>query len=139
MRRTLVQATALLALASGAAWCQWCGDPAARKIVQRTSLKPGEVLMADAMRWNPVWIDARARKDYEHGHLPGAYLLTLNESENFDLLLFEIERAGVLDGSRPVVVYCYSGRCDLSAEVAARLRERDPRLRVFTLHGGWPG
>ena len=114
-------------------------DPSARALLQPPKLGPDEVLFATASQWNPVWIDARSRGAYEANHIQGAHLLTLDASENFEQLLFDLDASQLLDGSRPVVVYCSSSSCQLSREVAARLRERYPTLKVFVLHGGWEG
>lgn len=52
-------------------------------------------------------------EEYEELHLPGAIHLPLKE--------LDAQRAEQLDGSLPVVVYCWDALCDMSPRAAARL------------------
>ena len=77
------------------------------------------------------WVDARSADDYAADHVPGAILLNL---ENWDQLFPKF-----LDEWSPdkkVVVYCSATSCDLSREVAERLRKNNIPS-VFVLKGGW--
>ena len=77
------------------------------------------------------WVDARSADDYAADHVPGAILLNL---ENWDQLFPKF-----LDEWSPdkkVVVYCSAASCDLSREVAERLR-KNSIPSVFVLKGGW--
>ena len=97
------------------------------------TLKEGEVLLATAMQWPDVlWVDARARHDYDQEHIPGAVLL--NE-DDWDLLLPEF-----LERWQPelnVVVYCSSGGCRASSSVAERLRQEVGLESIHVLKDGW--
>jgi rhodanese-related sulfurtransferase len=80
---------------------------------------------------NVLWVDARSSDEYEADHVPGAILLNL---ENWDRLFPEF-----LDHWNPdkkIVVYCSVASCDLSREVAERLRKNNIPF-VFVLKGGW--
>jgi rhodanese-related sulfurtransferase len=133
----LFRALVLVALAAGFAMIRLNIDPEAQSLFVLPELASDEVSFQSAQKLNPVWIDARSRAAYERRHIPGARLLTLDKTENFEELLFGIDSDNLLDGSRPVVVYCSSSSCQLSREVAGRLRDRYPELKVFVLHGGW--
>jgi rhodanese-related sulfurtransferase len=77
------------------------------------------------------WVDARSADEYEAEHVPGAFLLNL---ESWDQLFPEF-----LDRWTPekkVVVYCSAASCELSREVAERLRQNGISS-VFVLKGGW--
>lgn len=129
----------LLMLVAGLSMGRVALDPEARQLLATPPLAENEVAFEIAREWAPVWIDARSRVAYEKKHLPGARLLTVDEKEDFEQLLFDIDAQGALDGTRPVVVYCGSGSCSLGREVAGRLRTRYPHLKVFTLAGGAGG
>lgn len=57
-------------------------------------------------------VEVLPRSEYERLHIAGAVSIPLRELA---------ERAGELDRSRPVVVYCYDALCDLSPRAARRL------------------
>jgi rhodanese-related sulfurtransferase len=139
MKRVLCQALGIVLFVALLTLARVMLEPGARALFKPPMLEDGDVLMETARKWNPppVWIDARSRTAYERGHIADAFLLTLDEKENFEKLLFDLDKKGVLDGKRSVVVYCSSHSCQLSREVAARLRERYPALKVFVLYGGW--
>lgn len=137
IRRALWEMLILAALAAVLACISIGLRPDARaKLFSRPLREKDELLLEEAIHWKPppVWIDVRSRAAFERGHMEGAYLLTLDEKENFEALLFELDKQGVLNGSRPVVVYCDPVNCALSREVAERLRQRYPSLVVFRLH-----
>jgi len=97
------------------------------------TLAPGEVRIETAMAWGRevFWIDARSAKEYEAEHVSGAVLLNL---ESWDQLFPQF-----LDQWAPekkVVVYCSSTACELSHEVAERLRVNGISP-VYVLKGGW--
>lgn len=72
----------------------------------------------------PQVLDVRTGDEFERGHVPGAMLVPHDE------LAANLAR---LDRSRPVVVYCRSGRRSGIAE--ALLRERG--FDVSQLEGSW--
>ncbi len=57
-------------------------------------------------------VEVLPAEDYEWAHLPGAVNLPLKELDG---------RAGELDRSRPVIVYCHDTLCDMSPRAAWRL------------------
>jgi rhodanese-related sulfurtransferase len=79
-----------------------------------------------------IFVDARNRKRYEEGHVPGAYHL-----DHFypDETLAEVLPAAM--GAERVVVYCNGGGCEDSEFVAVFLREAGvPGDRLFVYPGG---
>ena len=96
-------------------------------------LLPGEVELQTVLAWGSevLWVDARSSKEYEAEHVPGAILLNLEDWEQ----LFP----RFVDQWRPeqkVVVYCSSTACELSHEVAERLKANGISP-VYVLKGGW--
>ena len=90
-------------------------------------------MLPTVLAWggNVLWLDARSAEEYEAEHVPGALLLNL---ENWDHLFPKF-----LDQWAPgekVVVYCSAATCELSREVAERLRKNGISM-VFVLKGGW--
>lgn len=71
-------------------------------------------------------LDVRTPEEFAEGHIAGAVLVDVNESD------FEEKAVAVLDASRPVAVYCRSGR--RSARAASLLTTRG--YRVTNLDGG---
>jgi len=90
------------------------------------------VAAAQALGARAIWVDARAAKDFEKTHVPGA--ISLNEdawSEQLPALL------DAWSPEKTVVVYCSSLSCHTSREVANRLRDEVGLSPVFVLQGGW--
>ena len=76
-------------------------------------------------------VDARTASEYVEGHIPGAVNIDV-KSNDFD------KQIASLDASRPVAVYCRSGRRSKAA--AARLSKAG--YEVIELNSGilsWPG
>ena len=100
---------------------------------RRPSWQSDEVTVSAATAWGAqvLWIDARPDADFEKAHIPGA--VQLNEDRWDDLL------PGVLDQwqDRKIVVYCSSLSCQVSHDVARRLRDEEQMPNVFVLQGGW--
>ena len=71
-------------------------------------------------------LDVRTPEEFAEGQIAGAVLVDVNESD------FEEKAVAVLDASRPVAVYCRSGR--RSARAASLLTARG--YRVTNLDGG---
>jgi rhodanese-related sulfurtransferase len=97
------------------------------------TLAPGEEMLPTILAWGKdvLWVDARSAEDYGVEHVPGAILLNL---EGWDQLFPEF-----LDRWAPgqrVVVYCSAATCELSREVAERLR-KNGISSVYVLKGGW--
>lgn len=77
-------------------------------------------------------LDVRTREEYDEGHIAGAVLVDVNDSD------FVEKAVSVLDKQRPVAVYCRSGR--RSARAASLLTEQG--YVVTNLDGGvieWQG
>lgn len=79
-----------------------------------------------------IIIDARSASAYADSHFPGAIRLAPAEWE--ELLPALIER---WEPGRPVLVYCEAGGCELSREVAARLRRELADDHIHALDGDW--
>jgi len=97
------------------------------------TLAPGEEMLSTVLAWreNVLWVDARSMEEYEAEHIPGALLLNL---ENWDQLFPKFLDQWVPD--ERVVVYCSAATCELSRDVAERLRKNSVSP-VFVLKGGW--
>ena len=80
-------------------------------------------LIADA---NVQLLDVRTRDEFDEGHIAGAIMVDVNESN------FVVQAMAVLDKQRPVAVYCRSGR--RSARAASQLTEQG--YTVTNLGGG---
>jgi rhodanese-related sulfurtransferase len=94
---------------------------------------PGEERLETVLGWGKtvLWLDARSAKEYNAEHLPGAILLNL---EDWDTLFPSFLEQWEPD--EKVVVYCSSTACQLSHEVAQRLKQSGIS-QVFVLKGGW--
>jgi rhodanese-related sulfurtransferase len=97
------------------------------------TLAPGEEMLPTILSWegSVLWVDARSADEYGAEHVPGAIPLNL---ESWDQLFPKF-----LDRWTPekkVVVYCSATTCELSREVADRLR-KSGIPSVFVLKGGW--
>lgn len=104
-----------------------------RPVWFQETLAPGEEVLPTVLAWGEkvLWVDARSAEDYGTEHVPGAILLNL---EDWDRLFPKF-----LDRWEPekkVVVYCSAATCELSREVAERLRKNGVSS-VFVLKGGW--
>lgn len=97
---------------------------------------PGEITVLDALHLEReegvLWIDARARGEFEKEHIPEARLL--NEAE-WDTLAFELIEV-LSTNTRPIIIYCDTQKCEQSERIAEKLRDLgNPDVRV--LKGGW--
>lgn len=138
MKAPLFQAAVLIALSAAAAGLTYHFHPKAPALhLYEAPAAEGEVTLAQARQWEAeggvLWIDARARAQYDKEHVPGALLL--NEEE-WDTLM--LERINDLMGNqRPVVIYCDAQQCDASHRLAQKLTDLGiPQIHV--LAGGWP-
>ena len=71
-------------------------------------------------------VDVRTPEEYVAGHLPESILINV-KAESFDSLIQQ------LDKSRPVFVYCRTGRRSLEA---ANILEKNKFKIVYNLEGG---
>ena len=76
-------------------------------------------------------VDARETETYEQGHIAGAINLLYN-----DALADPGKVKGLDPGSRPIVVYCSGGTCELSLDLAKFLVESGKR-KVLVYEGGY--
>ena len=93
---------------------------------------PVSLNQAEAWGSSVLWVDARNDEAFDRGHIPGA--VQLNEDRWDDLL------RGMLTAwapERKVVVYCSRQTCNVSHEVAERLRKEGGLTNVYVLQGGW--
>jgi rhodanese-related sulfurtransferase len=79
-----------------------------------------------------LFLDARAKSEWDQGHIPGAIPMPLGEFDKYyDLYKAKIQKAKVL------IPYCHGIGCHLSDKVASKLDEKGYKnVKVF--FGGWP-
>jgi rhodanese-related sulfurtransferase len=75
-----------------------------------------------------VFVDARRRKDFDAGHVPGARSVPASEAENHVKQLEKLR-------TRPVILYDEGG---LEAERAAKTLARHGFTELYALDGGLP-
>ena len=73
-----------------------------------------------------VYIDVRPADEYDHGHLPGALMISLDEIE---------DRLHEIPPDRNIIVYCRGPLCEMSHQAVGILTERGYSARV--LRGGY--
>lgn len=78
-------------------------------------------------RGEALLIDVRPAVEFQHGHLPCAIPLPLEELP---------ERLAELPRDRPIVAYCRGAYCLFADEAVALLRQHGFDAR--RLEGGWP-
>jgi rhodanese-related sulfurtransferase len=99
-----------------------------------TRVVPGEVSLAIVRSWNPkevLWVDARPTTEFDADHIPDAVSLNLGAWNQLFPQFLDRWQPGM-----KTVVYCSSTSCNLSAEVADRLRHNSID-QVYVLSGGW--
>ena len=77
-----------------------------------------------------IFINARAKKKYEKGHIPGAISIPVNDIHPDSIDLSD------LDPQQKIIVYCDDPDCSLSMELAAII-ERKGFNDVYFFTGGW--
>ncbi len=92
------------------------------------------VMQARAWGDGALWVDARPEEEFNAAHVPGA--LPLNEDHWNELLPQFLQVWSQVPGKK-VVIYCSSLSCNLSRDVARRLRDEAQIKNVFVLEGGW--
>jgi rhodanese-related sulfurtransferase len=104
-----------------------------RPVWSEETLAPGEEMLPTVLAWGAdvLWVDARSADDYEAEHVPGAISLNL---ENWNQLFPKFLDSWTRE--KKVVVYCSAATCELSREVAERLR-KNGLSSVYVLKGGW--
>jgi rhodanese-related sulfurtransferase len=121
--------------AAGGTWAIR-GNPVRATICDPATLKPDEICLSMIPEGEPiVWVDARARKDWEKNGISGSALWNLDPAE--DMQAFEAEVAARVSAVPRVVVYCGDEQCGISRQVAQRIRALDLGAEVYVLRGGW--
>ena len=92
------------------------------------------ITLEAARRLDPpvLWVDARSKREFVKGHVPGAILLNEDDWETgldafLDAWAFESN----------VVIYCSGEECERSQEVAIRLQKEARIDNIYVLAGGW--
>jgi rhodanese-related sulfurtransferase len=94
---------------------------------------PNEVSLAQIKKWpgSVLWVDARSESEFASEHVSDAVCLNFdNWTEQFPKFLDRYN-----SGQR-VVVYCSATSCQLSREIASKLRASGVSDAYF-LEGGW--
>jgi len=98
----------------------------------------GRIGLADAFAYweeGAIFIDARRKKEYVKGHIPGAISISPWENER-ELRVQELAENEVKE--LPVVIYCTRSKdCEDSEMIADDLRQLD-FVNVLIFQGGWP-
>lgn len=83
-----------------------------------------------------LWVDARPDEEFVADHVPGA--IPLNEDRWNEMIPQFLSVWSQAPGKK-VIVYCSSQSCNVSRDVAVRLRKQtDPPMQnVYVLEGGW--
>jgi thioredoxin 1 len=119
MRKTFLASIALLAFILGS-----CSDLKSQGT--NTTLTPIEFAAKIKEVPTPVIVDVRTPEEFSNGHLPNA--------KNFDWQGAQFdEQVSLLDMSKPVFIYCHSGK--RSSAAASRMRTKGFK-EVYELEGG---
>ena len=130
--RALRQAGVILLIALGLAGVTAAVHPK-RPSFLAPSRDPNEVSLAQTKQWpgTVLWVDARSESDFASEHVPDAICLNFdNWTDQFPKFLDHYS-----PGQR-VVVYCSATWCQLSREIAEKLRTSGVEDAYF-LEGGW--
>jgi rhodanese-related sulfurtransferase len=131
--KLLLRMLALLGFAVALAGVLLLANPKAPNYGQGL-VRPGEIELAKATRTaRPIlWVDARAKEDYEAAHVQGAILI--NEDDYYVQIgsLLNVYKKGEL-----VVVYCSMEGCDSSLNISRLLKKETGIKEIYALHGGW--
>ena len=142
IRRILLQSLMLLGMAGIAGALVWKFHPNAPQLyLSHDTISMGEITVEEtrtrAAAGPIVWLDARHKKEYVKGHVPGALLL--NEYEWEELLSAAFHSIVDAPEGSPVIIYCDGQACAASRMVRGRLRQTPLGDReLLILHGGWP-
>ena len=96
-------------------------------VYDEDSLVPRDELERLIQDRNAVLIDTRPSREYEHGHLPEAISMPMDELP---------KRLHELPQDRPIIAYCRGDYCLFADEAVALLREKG--FEAHRLEGGWP-
>lgn len=80
-----------------------------------------------------LFVDARAKVEYDQGHIPGAIPLPSGEFEKYyDMYKSKITKA------KKLISYCHGIGCKLSEKTAEQLYNNKKHKNVAVFFGGWP-
>jgi rhodanese-related sulfurtransferase len=85
---------------------------------------------------NVLFVDARAKVEYDQGHIPGAIPLPPGDIKEFDKY-YALYKSKILQASK-IVTYCHGTGCQLSDKCAKQLVEVKHLKNVVSFFGGWP-
>ena len=109
------------------------GKPEFKQLQGAQALPPPEEVRLEDVREiiaskSMVPVDGRSEVDYAQGHLPGAYALSV---ATFDKGFPEFSRRYSKEGS--YLIYCGSGQCGLSRQLASLLQQKGyHRLKLYS-------
>jgi rhodanese-related sulfurtransferase len=130
--RALRQAALILLIAVGLAGVTAAVHPKRPSFLMPPQ-DPNEVTLAQTKPWagSVLWVDARPDAEFVSEHIPDAVSLNFdNWTEQFPKFLDHY------NPSQKVVVYCSATSCQLSREIAEKLRASGVQEAYF-LEGGW--
>ena len=97
----------------------------------------GHIHLDQAKAWSNdptvLFADARAKVEYDQGHIPGAIPLPVGE---FDTYFKKYEAK--IKKARKIVTYCHGVGCKLSDKCAQKLYNDHKFHNVVSFFGGWP-
>jgi rhodanese-related sulfurtransferase len=80
-----------------------------------------------------LFADARAKVEYDQGHVPGAIPLPLGEFDKY----YEMYK-GRIKAAKTIITYCHGAGCKLSDKVAQKLYVDKGFKNTGAFFGGWP-
>ena len=80
-----------------------------------------------------LFLDARAKVEYDQAHIPGAIPMPVGEFDKyFEMYKDKIKKA------KHLITYCHGVGCQLSNKVAQKLYNEKGFKNVGSFFGGWP-
>jgi rhodanese-related sulfurtransferase len=80
-----------------------------------------------------LFIDARAKSEYDQAHIPGAIPMPVGEFDKY-FAMYE----GKIKHAKHLITYCHGVGCQLSNKVAQKLYNDKKLKNVGSFFGGWP-
>jgi len=137
-------------LAAGTVWIK--GEPnrelgapkePEKMVLTEEEKKMGYVLISTVLKdWkgDVLWVDARARRDWEANGVEGSVLITEDRREDKNTLIGDAfpKIAEAEENGRKMVIYCAQSGCSDSKTIARALREEGvfTAENIFILKGG---
>ena len=82
---------------------------------------------------NMLFVDARAKVEYDQGHIPGAIPLPSGEFDKY----YEMYKSKIVKAKK-LISYCHGIGCKLSEKTAEQLYNSKKHKNVAVFFGGWP-